>query len=363
LLIGLFVYLIIPLSAVRASGEFQADYDVQYAVAPSGKTIVTQNITLTNLQTNLYPQKYSVLLDTTKISNVIAYDTHEIVKTDITQDKGKTQILLTFNDKIVGIGKQLAFTLRFENGDIAQKNGSIWEVNIPGITPDADIASYNVSLSVPQSFGPNAYMSPPPATGSRWTRDQMRAGGISAAYGTTQAFDVDVSYYIQNKSITTSHTEIALPPDTAYQTVVITSINPPPDTIVRDGDGNWLARYTLLPGAGQSIEASLHIEVSLTPRDGYVDELNDKALYTGQQQYWETRNPQIIDLAKKYTTPRAIYDYVVGALTYDYSRVTETPVRKGAIKALELPKNAVCMEFTDLFIAIARAAGIRRGRP
>ena len=151
---SLFIYFFIfPIPAL-ASGEFQADYNVQYDISPTGTTIVTQNITLTNKETNLYAQKYSILLDTTKIKNVIAYDSHQIVPTDITQQNGKTQIVLTFNDQIVGVGRQLPFTLRFENDDIAQKNGDIWEVNVPGITPDADIASYNVSLSVPDRSDP-----------------------------------------------------------------------------------------------------------------------------------------------------------------------------------------------------------------
>lgn len=356
-IISLFIYSIIP-TPVFASGEFQADYNVQYAVAPSGTTIVTQNITLTNKQTNLYPQKYSILLDTTKIKDVIAYDSHEIVHTDISQLGGKTQIILTFNDQVVGIGKQLAFTLRFENDDIAQKNGNIWEVNVPGITPDADIATYNVSLSVPDAFGPNAYMSPIPANGSQWDRAQMVSGGISAAYGTAQAFDVHLSYFLQNTTVSPVHTEIALPPDTAYQTVVIESINPKPDTVTRDTDGNWMAQYSLLPETSIAVTTALHIDVNLNPKSGYTDPSPDPKLYTSDQKYWEVNNPQIEALAKKYTTPRAIYDYVVGALSYDYTRVDSSPIRKGAVAALASPNNSVCMEFTDLFIAIARAAGI-----
>ncbi|MBI2404889.1 transglutaminase domain-containing protein, partial [Candidatus Gottesmanbacteria bacterium] len=38
--------------------------------------------------------------------------------------------------------------------------------------------------------------------------------------------------------------------------------------------------------------------------------------------------------------------------------VSGAPVRKGAIAALVSPQNSICMEFTDLFVALARAAGI-----
>ncbi|MCX6792192.1 MAG: transglutaminase family protein, partial [Candidatus Gottesmanbacteria bacterium] len=357
LLVGL-AAIVYPHTRVQAAGEFQADYNVQYAIAPSGLTIVTQNITLTNKRTNLYPQKYSIVIDSTKIKNVIAYDGHQIVPADISQHDGKTEILLTFNDKVVGLGRQLSFTLRFENGDITQQNGSIWEVNVPGVAPDADIASYYVSLSVPQAFGPNAYMTPLPASGGRWNREQMMAGGISAAYGASQTFDVHLSYYLENSGITPQHSEIALPPDTAYQTMVIESLDPKPTTVTQDTDGNWLAQYSLLPGARLSIEASLHINMLLEPKEGYVDDVPDQTLYTSTQKYWEANNPQIQALAKKYTTPREIYSYVSQALRYNEKRAAQAPIRKGAVLALNSADDSLCMEFTDLFIAITRAAGI-----
>jgi hypothetical protein len=112
--------------------------------------------------TNLYPQKYSIVIDSVHIKNVIAYDNGGIIKPQISQKDGKTEILLQFNEKVAGLGKTLRFSLRYENTDIAQKNGNIWELNIPGVAEDPDLAGYSVSLSVPPTFGPNAYMSPPP---------------------------------------------------------------------------------------------------------------------------------------------------------------------------------------------------------
>ena len=64
-------------------------------------------------------------------------------------------------------------------------------------------------------------------------------------------------------------------------------------------------------------------------------------------------------LARDLKTPQAIYDYVVKTLTYDYTRSTSTnETRIGAKEILSRPENAVCLEFTDLFIALARAAQI-----
>ena len=356
--IGLFVYLFITTSCVYAVGEFQEDYDVHYAISPNGTTIVTQNVSLTNKQTNLYPQKYSILIDSTNIRNIIAYDTKGMISAEITQTDGKTKIILPFNEKVAGIGKSLKFTLRYENTDIAQKNGSIWEVNIPGVAEDSDLASYIVTLNVPPSFGANSYMTPPPALGSRWTKEQMVQGGISAAYGTVQHFDATLSYYLENTSLGSKILEVALPSDTGYQTVTIHHIEPLPKTVTVDGDGNWMAQFELASASTLNVQATISVAISLFPRQDYTDPLPDPTVYTKPLKYWESHNSSIQALAKKYTTPREIYQYVVGALTYDYNRVNQSAIRKGAVQSLFNTTNSVCMEFTDLFIAIARAAGI-----
>jgi transglutaminase-like putative cysteine protease len=346
----------IPL--VHAETEFQADYDIEYTVSPSGMTIVTQKVTLTNLLTNVYAKQYSITLDTDKIKNVIVYDNKGVINPQISQENGKTTITVVFNEKIAGIGKRFTFTLRFENTDIAVKNGSIWEVTIPGIVSTPDLGDYSVSLQTPPSFGNNAYMVPPPADGRKWNKKQMIAGGISAAYGQEQFFTVKLTYILENPDGVTKLTELALPPDTAYQKVSIREIDPKPVNVVRDTDGNWLARYEIAPKSQIKVTVDVTISLRLYPRDDFGKETINTEDYLKPTKYWNSDDPVIKSLAQQYTTPREIYNYVVDTLSYDYTRVNENVVRKGASKALQLPNNSVCMEFTDVFIAIARAAGI-----
>ena len=40
-------------------------------------------------------------------------------------------IEITFNNKVVGLDKKLAFTISFDTLDITQKSGKIWDINIP----------------------------------------------------------------------------------------------------------------------------------------------------------------------------------------------------------------------------------------
>ena len=166
-----------------AAGEFTANYDASYAIAPTGVTIVTQTVSLVNRQTNLYPKQYTILLDTLNVQNIIARDSGGTITPTITQNEGKTEILLSFNKQVVGLGKETQFTLRYENLDIAVKNGSIWEVNIPGITEDADLGSYSVTIQTPPTFGSISYLKPPPADGLHWNRQQMTNKNPSYSFG------------------------------------------------------------------------------------------------------------------------------------------------------------------------------------
>ncbi len=124
-----------------------------------------------------------------------------------------------------------------------------------------------------------------------------------------------------------------------------------------DIDGNWIAEYPMQAAQRMDVVVSGRAEVKLYPKEEEVSQAN-LLNYLSERPYWETKNPQIDKLAKELKTPEAIYKYVVNTLKYDFSRVTDNKERLGAVKALENKNSAVCREFTDLFIALARAANI-----
>jgi len=347
-----------PFSSQSFAADFTADYDISYAVSPSGTTIVTQNVTLTNNQTKLYPKQFSIVIDTDKIKNVIAYDNKGVISPKITQADGKTTILLPFNEQVVGMGKTLPFTLRYEHGDIASKYGNIWEINIPGIENDPTIGAYTVSVQTPPSFGSNAYMTPPPSTNRKWTKDQMIKGGISAAYGNQQDYSVNLTYELENPKLTPVLYEIALPPDTAFQKVQIKNVEPKPKSIRIDDDGNWLGTFQLEGGQKIDVLAQLLVSTFIKQRADFQKRIIDPPNYTKSQIFWESEEPVIKKIASTSKTAQDIYTFVVNKLTYDYNRINQPYVRKGAMGALKEPNTALCSEFTDLFIAIARSAGI-----
>jgi hypothetical protein len=186
--------------------------------------------------------------------------------------------------------------------------------------------------------------------------------GINLLFGESQHYGFTLKYHLSNPSISQGVSQIALPPDTNYQKIVYTSIDPKPDAVEQDEDGNWIATYTL--GGQKDVlvtaegTASVYLKPAVTIGTAVATQQELKAA-TEDQPFWERNDAQILALARELKTPRAIYDYLVRSYSYDYARLSLADQRRrGAVAALQAPTNVLCQEFTDTFIAIARAAGI-----
>ncbi|MBI5465303.1 transglutaminase domain-containing protein [Candidatus Gottesmanbacteria bacterium] len=353
------IYYLLSLPSAFAAGEFSPAYDVIYDVKETGQTIVTQNIHLTNLTTNYYASEYTLTFGTEKINNVSAWDGQGPLKVDIKKGTDLTQIHVAFNEKVVGQGKTLNWGLRYQSEEIGKRMGRIWEINIPRVSAEEQATAYNVTLIVPSDFGQPAYVWPKPKKPFYWTINEGSRQGITIGFGDWQGFRFDLAYHLENSQMIPGTIDIALPPDTLYQKIILDKIDPPPSDIIVDEDGNWLAKYFLLPGQKQDIKVNGLAQIFLTPRTDYPKEDSQqiRQKYLKSQKYWE-QDEEINQLARELKIPEAIYNYVVSTLTYDYQRASGQTSRLGAKQALLTPNKAICMEFTDLFIALSRAAGI-----
>lgn len=356
-LIFLFFAAVAPVKA-HASDYFSRDYDVTYTVQESGQTSVSINVTLTNKTSDYYASSDTIDVGFSQIDNVKARDPDGPIQPQITKSDSGNSINLTFNKHVVGVGKSLVFNVTFDTPEIARHEGKIWEINIPGIANPDEFTNFNAQVVVPQSFGQPAFIKPAqPDNKLLFTKDQLGKAGISIAYGSQQDYAFQLTYHLQNKNVFPIRTEIALPPTTNYQDIAIQNIDPKPENVHIDSDGNWLATFVLSPAQKLDVMVLGDAQVSFQPKQEILTQ-KEYETYTKEQPYWQVSNPEIQKLAKQLKTPRAIYDYVVKNLTYDFNRVTENQDRLGAVKALQTKNSAVCLEFTDLFIALARAAGI-----
>ncbi len=340
------------------SDYFSRKYDVIYTVKENGKTNVVLTVTLTNKTSDYYASSDTITVGFDDITDVKARDATTELRPTITRTKEGNAIELPFNQKVVGKDKSLVFVVTFDTTNVAHHKGKTWEINIPGISSPEDYSDFRAEVKVPQNFGTPSYIKPvQPDNVLIFTKEELGKSGISIAYGADQIYKLDLVYHLRNKNVFPIRTEIALPMNTNYQDIAINSIDPKPNNVTTDIDGNWLAQYTLSPSEKMDISVKGVAKVKLVPSQVSLSD-EERKLYTKEQKYWQISSAKIKELVKTYNTPQKIYAYTVATLTYDFDRVTQNKPRLGGLDALSDPTSAVCLEFTDLFITLARAAGI-----
>ncbi len=350
------LFLFLPPAAL-ADDEFDIAVNSTFDVGDNGIAKISQTIAITNKAEFIYTPSYAITLGLKDIRELETFNDQGSVPSTLGEGESGKIIEITFPTKNVGLGRVNKFTVSFETADIAKNKGSIWEVNIPGLSSPDDFSSYNITLNVPKSFGVPSITKPQKAlieSPYYFSKNDLGESGILVIFGESQFYDLTLTYSIANSKILPVKTEIALPAQTSYQDVRINELAPSPSDVYQDDDGNWLAVYNLFPGQTKIIKAKVAVRVYGKP----VFERGRDTKFLSTLKYWEVQDPEINRLGKELKTPKAIYDYVVTSLSYNFDKVAEENVRLGAKEALRRKDFAVCLEFTDLFIALARAAGI-----
>lgn len=358
------LFFLFPKSS-HAASSFSTDYNVTYTVKDNAQTHVSLNVVLTNLTDKYYASSYDIQAGFSDIKNAKASDEAGSITPKITENDKGSIINLTFNNKNLGLNSKLNFNLSFDTDEIAQDLGNVWDVNIPGISSQNDFSSFNVSVVYPQILGKPTFIKPYFQNALEnisnntivFNKEELGSSGISLAFGDYQTYDFNLVYHLENTNVFSIKTEVALPPSTNYQDIYIKNISPKPENVTVDKDGNWLATFIVKPSQKQNVVVLGQAKVFLRPRQ---EELSSNQIkeYLKKKDYWQTDNPEIVKLAKTLKTAQKIYEYVVSNLEYDFSRIETNSPRLGAAGVLRNPSSAVCLEFTDLFIALSRAAGI-----
>lgn len=352
--------------SARAQEQFIIDAKVTYQVEEDATTNVDHQITIENRFSDLYVTSYSLTLKNIDPEKVSASQDGNSLPVTVNRKDGSFLITINFEDKVVGKGNSRTFNVTYEDDSFATRTGEVWEISIPRLSDEHTFRSYSVTLRTPLSFGKEAYISPQPVTRAEGDRYQIYTFeksdvsnfGISAGFGEFQVFSFNLNYHLENPLSRRAAVEVAIPPDTAFQKMYYDAITPEPDSVTTDVDGNWIATYILDSRERIDVKASGSVQIFSKPRQ--LDSPSSSSLSNNLQstEYWETTDPAISSLASQLQTPRAIYDYVVNNLSYSYDRVRPNVDRMGASMALDNPEQAICMEYTDLFIALARSAGI-----
>jgi hypothetical protein len=355
------LFFLLSATPTHALSQFTTNYQISYQVNPSGLTHVKFDISQTNNLSRVYATEFSLSVSHTDIENLKVKDITTTINPDITLTNNITNINFPFSNKVVGVGKTHNFSIEYDTQDIAIKTGSVWEINIPKITTKESINNLEVTLAVPPDFPQLAYIDPKPKkiTNNLYTfsSNSLANKSISVLFGTEQFFKLNASYYLKNELSSTEEKTIALPPNTSYQEVYIKKIDPTPENITQDQDGNWLATYTLKPKQELNIELEEIIKLNFVPQKTNPKDLTR---YLQPTQVWDFNSPQFQKInATEIKDPQQIFNFTTSSLIYNYSLVNKDPLqRQTASFSLEHPTQAICTNFTDLFVALARKNNI-----
>lgn len=355
-----FLLLLFPFPA-RAADEFKITQNILYSVNSTGTANVRQEINLTNNFSQIYAREYQVNLSGTTLQNITGNDSFGNIIDQVKSAGENTTIFLKFSQPVIGQGQTNKFFLNYNIPEFAKKKGNTWEIQFPVFDKLNENQKTQIVLETPSSFGELSFASIPVASShSLGDRLQISLNPVNPnnkillVFGNHQIFDFNLNYFLKNTQNTTVITEIPLPPDTNYQDIVFKKINPEPRNVVADPDGNWLAQYELSPQQTLTVEVSGQAKVH-PPHSRPTAIAPEK--YLQPQSFWPVNDPQVSSLSQNLTTAKSIYQYVVNSLDYNYGQI-DSAVRQGAVNALNRPQMALCTEFTDLFVTLARAKKI-----
>jgi len=359
-LINLLILLFFPKS-VLAADEFNVSQKIQYQIDISGNAIVSQQIELTNNLSQIYPKEYQITLSSDKIQNITGSDDQGNIIQKVEQKDGITIIYLLFNQVNLGKNQITKFKLTYNIPSLAISKGSTWEIALPENQTFDSQTQIDTTITVPNSFGSLSFNSVPPqnvislsSQTEIFLKNNQKNQKVLLIFGDYQLFDFSFKYFLENTTNKTDNFQIAIPPETDVQKVVYRSIDPSPKNITIDADGNYLANYSLQ--SGEKINIDVDGQVKILHSNINRDEINSKD-YLKKDLYWETDDPNLISIANNLKTPKDIYDYVINTLSYKTNSIDNSS-RQGASLSLNDPTSALCTEFTDLFVTLARIKGI-----
>lgn len=348
------------------AADFKSDYQVEYFLKENQQSLSTHvrfNIQITNLVSDLYVTKFSIIFPKSfHINNITGSDDTGSIEPKVSENESGNKIDLEFKNPKTGRDSINNFYLQFDQDNLFTVNGNVWEVILPTVENKGD-SSYKILVNLPDTSDKKISLAKPKPDliiGKQIIWNNPKERTIYAIFGDIQQYSLDLTYHIVNPKLYPVFTEVAFIPDTQYQKTYINSISEMPVSVRQDEDGNYLAKYFLGPRETKTIIYNGTVDIYTNPRQEILPyirkqfESQQKYLLT-ETPYWSIGNSKNIPQSRDL---KSIYDFTVNTLKYNYDSLGKTKERLGASRALSTPEQSVCVEYSDVFIALAREAGI-----
>jgi hypothetical protein len=363
----LFLFLLFPTSIFAL--DYKIDYQVEYLPKKTDNSFLTEVnllIKITHLRSDIYVKSLTLKFpDSFKITNLRGKDDYDKLDLDLVKEGSFNSLVINLKNPNVGKNSINNIYLNFYQDKIFNEVGNIWETIIP-IISDENQSNYQVIINLPKEVDKQISIAKPKpslikktdqGTKIYWLNPNHKT--IYAVFGDEQYYQFKINYTLTNEKLIPVIKTITLLPDTSYQTVYHNLLNPIPRAVYLDEDGNYLADYLLAPKEIKKI--TYQGEIVLTTKMNQEKIRYDKSAFLRQKNYllnatnyWRLSDvPQING-----NSPKDVYQYVVSNLKYNYDNLDKRAIRLGAEKVIKNPNDAICLEFTDFYIALAREKGI-----
>ncbi|HSX14721.1 MAG TPA: transglutaminase family protein [Candidatus Saccharimonadales bacterium] len=389
--LALLVTSILP-HGTSSAASFNFNAHITYRVENATTTAVTETYTVTNQTAREFLTQVKLTTPVDTISGLEAHysDGGNIPLTSAASQSNQSgvpynyqQLTLAFPRQNFGSGKTWTFVVSYSATGLIESHGGAHTVFVPAIAQDASIGAYTARVDVPQDFGaPHFRGAQPAASGASpgrlyfdFNQSTLSNQSLALSFGNATIYQANFNFPLHNDSRLAKTMTITLPPNLNNQHITIESLDPKPAGTRLDTDGNILADYRV-PARTHLVVKTLvtgevkYLDYNLAASGKQSDIPSDLVkTYTAGTKYWQT-DGSVAAAAKQINQPnapvidnvRASYQYVVDHLTYNPDKI-KFNIRQGAAKALANPTNAVCLEYSDLLVALLRAQGIPARMP
>lgn len=350
----------------NAEQSYDVSYRFDFYPKQNGNLDAKLTILLSSLRSDVYIEEFTLSIPNNFYSDklIASIDT---AGTDykVESNKQGKRIIFEFEEPIDDLASNHKIELTYTHENLYTKGKFVDEIILPLVKGNENTETH-VLLHIPKTELKDPSIIKPAASvvhDERIEWKNVRESSLYVQFGDYNMFDLDLSYELSNSKLSKSEQVIAFPPDTMHQKIFVAEIDPAPKRTWTDVDGNFLASYDV-PSRG-SIEINFKgtAQIFSAPRPETLESFADlfkrqqKHLLT-EKNYWSLGSYYNEPDLEVLTDSKSIYDYIVSEFEYSESRLKNSPERRGAERALEKPYDAICTDFTDTFIALARENGI-----
>lgn len=380
---GLFLLLIFPnlqdRSTVNAvNHSLRSSYQVNYDVKNDLETYINYNISIEKVDSQDYIKSYVVRLDFADITDLVVLENGQSAEFLKTIKSDSTWIEFVLMKELIFVNDKSTLELSFKTRTFINENGLLKYAYVAPLNLEEEFISVSYILKVPFEFGEVDYISheanPYEDAENQQTVyefiQETTPLGFYISFGKKQQINFKLNYTLVNSSIGEKKVDITLFPESAFQQVFYTNISSDPQRVYRDLDGNYIAEFLMNPSETRTVVIEGFIQISNTPSYSEKFVLDDKELeeYLKDDEYLDLKTnkaAQVLDTVfggqdlDKQQKILKINDFVINHLTYSTAKLADTNYERETFSnLLANGGEAICIDYADLFVGLARSADI-----